>query len=340
MTMPLWLLLAAAASATNLRASLPATRTVVPVVAALPALKVAPLTAASPLAPLAAPSVSVPLSAPLPVLSAPEAAFDAPQALAAPADAPGFVHRTLGALGKLIDPFGGKREPGDEPPVSEAVRLDREFMAKDLWGEVAPAAKAELAALRARKLSKAELKAHVAREAAAAFERVKAARGAANIGLHFNLHGGRREDYVGAGIRASKGDIALRYSMNADANDKVYFFQTSQHEPYTALDASNGEILFWPTRMGHVLNVFAVDAPALEAAKADGRIRNHGPISMDFHGLAGVPYSAYLAPPLPVFDGSAKKALGLGRLSRDEETLATVRYLEAALLAGGPYIPR
>ena len=174
----------------------------------------------------------------------------------------------------------------------------------------------------------------------AAFERIKAARATENIGFHFNLHGGRREDYVGGGIRASKGDIALRYSMSGDANDKVYFFQTKEHDAYSALDASNGEILYFPSRMGYALSLFAVDAPELKAALADGRITNAGSISMDFHkGMRGVPYSAYLAPPLEVFVRTAKK-IGLKKLSRDEETLATARFLEAAALAGGAYIPR
>src|SRR5581483_5545130 len=116
-------------------------------------------------------------------------------------------------------------------------------------------------------------------------------------------------------------------------------FQTAGHQPYDALDASNGEIMFLPSRMGSVLSVFALDAPELKAAMADGRISNFGSISMDFHkGMRGVPYSAFLAPPVQVFVGTAKK-LGLRRLSRDEETLATVRFLEAALTSGGAYVP-
>jgi hypothetical protein len=176
-------------------------------------------------------------------------------------------------------------------------------------------------------------------EAAAAFERIKAARGTANVAFHYNLHGGARDSYVGAGIRASKGDIALRYTTGGDANDKVYFFQTAVNDPYTALDARNGEILFWPSRMGSALSVFALDAPELAAAMTDGRIARVGSISMDFHkGMRGVPYRAFLAPPLEVFVRTAKK-IGLRGLSRDEETLATVRYLEAALTAGGAHVP-
>lgn len=269
---------------------------------------------------------------------APGPAGEAPER--APEGSPSFVSRTLSALSRLANPFGGGRKPAEAPPAaSESERLDREFSRLDLWAQAAPRAREEIAAARARREGKAAFQRYVQEEAAAAFERIKAARGVSNIGLHFNLHGGRRADYVGAGIRASMGDIALRYG-GGDRNMKVYFFQTAQHHPFDALDASNGEILLFPTRMGHVLSFFDVDAPELLAGKADGRIKDHGAISMDFHGMRGVPYSAFLAPPLPVFDGSARKALGLGRLSRDEETLATLRYLEAALLAGGAFIPR
>ncbi|MBI5210139.1 MAG: hypothetical protein HY927_09245 [Elusimicrobia bacterium] len=237
---------------------------------------------------------------------------------------------TLAAVGKLhkIDWSGG----------SQAERLDLRFAARGLWAKVAPDAAAEIIGLRARKLSKAALKAYVRAEVEAAFERVKAARGVGNIGLHFNLHGGTRRGYVGAGIRASKGDIALRHSTHGDPNDKVYFFQTAAHSPYEALDASNGEILLLPSRMGSVLNVFDLDAPELASARADGRIRGSSAISMDFHGMPGVPYSAYLAPPMTVFTATAKR-LGLRSLSRDEETLATARFLEAALTEGGADIP-
>lgn len=227
-------------------------------------------------------------------------------------------------------------------PASGAVvarKLDRDFAKIDFWAKVGPSARAEIEGLRARKLSKADLKAYVRKETDAAFARIKAARGAGTIAFHFNLHGGQRADYVGSGIRASKGDIALRYSMNGDSNDKVYMFRTDKTDAFDALDASNGEIMFFPSRMGHALNVFDLDAPELKAAMADGRITDVGNISMDFHkGMRGVPYSAYLAPPLEVFVGTAKK-IGLRRVSRDEETLATVRFLEAALTRGGPFVP-
>lgn len=231
------------------------------------------------------------------------------------------------------------RKPSVRPaPKTEAERLDGAFDQDALWARIAPAVRAEILSKRA--LSKAERKAYVRKAAAEAFARVKAARGVENIGLHYNLHGGNRGSYVGAGIRASRGDISLRYTTHGDYNEKVYFFQTAVHEPYAILDASNGEVIFWPTRMGSVLSVFDVDAPELAAARREGRVSEGGAISMNFHkGMRGVPYSAYLAPPLAVFVGTAKK-VGLKRLSRDEETLAAVRFLEAALTSGGAYVPR
>ena len=285
------------------------------------------------------------LSAVRPVMSAastPETPHPIAETAAAPSDkaepdAPSFKTKILGMLKSLANPFGSKSAE-EAPPANEAERLDREFAKIDVWGQVAPAARAEIEGLRARKLSKAEMTAYVQTEADAAIERIKAARGVANIGFHYNLHGGRREEYVGVGIRATMGDIALRYSMNADANYKVYFFQSGEHAGFTPLDSRHGEHLFVKMRMGYALNLFDLDAPALKEARADGRIKNFGSISMDFHGMKGVPYESYLAPPVEVFMKTARK-IGMRKLSWDEETLATVRYLEAAATQGGAFVP-
>jgi len=316
---------------------------------AAPSAVPSPLTAAAPGAaaadatPASTAAGAVAAAAPNAPVSAvvPSAAPETPWVESAAPNGALFDGSARGGLwNRLAGLFAGRRAPKPVPPPrDEAERLDRDFAKLDVWAQVGPDARAEIEGLRARRLTKAALKDYVRRETAAAFERVKAARGTTNIGLHYNLHGGARESYVGAGIRASKGDIALRYTTSGDMNEKVYFFQTAAAAPYDALDAHNGEILYFPSRMGYVLSAFAVDAPALEAAKADGRIANAGAISMDFHqGMRGVPYATFLAPPVPVFTGVAKK-LGLRRLSRDEETLATARFLEAALTAGGAYVP-
>ena len=312
-----------------------------------PALSAAPLAAALPApAPLpaavfsAAPA-SLPAPAALSVLPAASAPTEKPEEAAtgtSAADAPAYQSRIQRFLARISNPFGTKA-PEATPTLGDAERLDRDFAARDTWSEVVPATRAEIERLRAEKKSKAEVTAYVRAQADASVERILAARGMKNLGLHYNLHGGAREGYVGRGINATMGDIALQYSIHGDRNYKVYFFQTEKYRLYDILNESHPQIMMFPSRMGNVVNVFDLDAPPLTAARADGRIKNFGQISMDFHGMKGVPYSAYLAPPLQVFVGVAKK-LGLKKVSRDEETLATVRYLEAALINGGPYIPK
>lgn len=311
--------------APSLNASFAAPSAPVPILAAPAALTVTALPA--PLAATVIPAASVP---------------DAPKPAVAPAaaekGAPSFKTKILGMLKGMANPFGGRKSE-EIPPASEAERLDREFTKLDVWSQVAPSARAEIETLRARNLSKADFKEHVRSAARAAMARMQAAAGTNNIGFHYNLHGGQREQYVGAGIHATMGDIALQYSMHGDRNQKVYFFQSMQTELYDLLNESHPQMLLLPSRMGSALNLFNVDAPEILAAKAEGKIRDHGAISMDFHGMGGVPYSAYLAPPVEVFHRTAKK-VGLKKLTRDEETLATIRYLEAVVTAGAPFIPR
>ncbi|MFI5345992.1 MAG: hypothetical protein ACHQ51_06425 [Elusimicrobiota bacterium] len=243
-------------------------------------------------------------------------------------------------LGKVLQKgLGRYQAPKAAPVVSEAERLDKEFAARDVWSQVAPAIRAEIEGLRAEGKSKAEVTAYVRAEADAATARILAGRGMTNLGFHYNLHGGARDGYVGRGISATMGDIALNYTIHGDRNYKVYFFQTEKYRLYDILNESNPAQYLFPSRMGNNLSVFDLNAPVLTAARADGRIKNFGQISMDFHGMKGVPYSTYLAPPIEVFHRTAQK-IGMKKLSRDEETLATVRYLEAALIGGGPFIPK
>lgn len=322
--------------APSLNASLAAPTAPMPVLAAPAAL-----TAQALPAPLAISAVTAPQARPgLSAASTPESPKDNPEAAAVPdaeKGAPSFKTKILGMLKGMANPFGGKKS--EEVPASEAERLDKEFAKLDVWSQVAPTARAEIETLRARKLSKADFKEHVRSAARAAMARMQAAAGTNNIGFHYNLHGGQREQYVGKGIHATMGDIALQYSMHGDRNQKVYFFQSMQTELYDLLNESHPQMLLFPSRMGSALNLFNVDAPEILAAKAEGKIKNHGAISMDFHGMGGVPYSTYLAPPVEVFNRTAKK-VGLKKLTRDEETLATIRYLEAVVAAGAPYIPR
>ena len=224
-----------------------------------------------------------------------------------------------------------------------AARQEYErFLKTDSWAPVrAPFAK-ELARVRALGSKKAveEYVRAVGREIVA---RLHEAKGTRNLGFHYNLHGGSAQGYVdGDGIRATMGDIALQYSMHGDTNYKVYFFQSAKHELYDVLNERHPNMI--SSRMGNVLNVFDLESEFLKKALAEGGAMRPSAISIDFdldwlakNGSPGVgiPYSSYLAPPLEVFWGTSKNA-GAKGLSRDEETLVVMRYLETAVLAPPP----
>lgn len=229
------------------------------------------------------------------------------------------------------------REAGFDPAAAsrraEDLRAYRSFLARDVWRQVGPAVAAEIQTLRALR-SKDAVQAVVRQVGEEIVGRIQRERGTANIGFHYNLHGGQAEGYVeGGGIRATMGDIALNYTMHGDRSYKVYFFQSKEFALYDVLDERNPNL--FSGRMGSVLNVFRLDSPFMEAGLKNGAITNFGKISADFDTarLWGIPYETYLAPPLDVFYNVSAKMGFAGRLSRDEETLAVMRYLEAAVLA-------
>jgi hypothetical protein len=255
------------------------------------------------------------------------------------APAPGFGTRVTSLLRRLANPFGTASAldaPEALSPAQEGYEL---FIQDDLWAQSAATTRAEIARLRTLS-SKDAVRDSVRRTGQEIVSRIAAARGTQNIGFHFNLHGGTADGYVkGGGIRATMGDIANNYSMHGDRNLKVYFFQSKNVPLYDVLNEKNPAILLFPSRMGSTLSLFRLDGPEITQAVQDGRIKNAGGISMDFHGMRGVPYSAFLAPPLDVFNSVAKKIGFKGRLSRDEETMAVMRYIEAAALSGARYVP-
>lgn len=217
--------------------------------------------------------------------------------------------------------------------AAKAARLAQyqNFAAQGHWDKVKTSFAAELARVRALK-SKDKAQAYVRAEAAKVLERIKAAYGTSNVGFHYNLHGGQARQYVEAGlIRASVGDIALQYTMHGDPNHKVYFFQSAYHDLYEVLDSRNPQPLI--PRMGFVLILFRRDSANLARAEAAGLAGRPSSISLDFDQtrMPGIPYEDFLVPPLDVFNGVSKK-VGQKGLSRDEETLAVLRYIEAATL--------
>lgn len=311
--------------------------------AQIPALPAAAVTASAPLAPAAHEQAGAPRAeaqaqpqadsnASAPQL-APEAAVSAAPAGAAPdggSAKQSFASRVGRILSRIVNPFGGEKKPEQ---VSPALAARRESYAKalapDHWTAVAPKLKADLAALRALKTK--EAKAEFLRGVGAeVVEELKARHHAAELGFHFNLHGGQAQGYVdGNGIRATMGDIALNYTMNGDRNYKVYFFRSNRVNLYDALNEKNPQIMMFDSRMGNVFMAFKVDSEALERGRQEGSVARESQISMDFETdrMRGVPYEAFAVPPVEPF--KVPKTLGIGKLSRDEETLAAMRYVEA-----------
>ncbi len=271
--------------------------------------------------------------------TAPAAGEPTTEEPAAEAPATEFTGRVRAILSRLSNPFGTKKGADETPaPTPEQEGYGR-FQKTDYWSLTASATRDEVVRLRELN-SKSEKQAYVREAGQKILDEIKRRRGTDNIGFHFNLHGGTAQGYVdGGGIRATMGDIANNYSMHGDKNLKVYFFQSKKVALYDILNERNPAMLFFPSRMGSVVSLFRLDAPELAQALADGRIQNFGAISMDFHGMRGVPYSAFLAPPLDVFHQTAKRIGIKGGLSRDEETLAVMRYIEAAALAGDRFVP-
>ncbi|MBI3298427.1 MAG: hypothetical protein HYZ75_09710 [Elusimicrobia bacterium] len=200
------------------------------------------------------------------------------------------------------------------------------------WDAVKGAVGPELAKLRA--MPKAERAAYLRGVGEQVVTAVKKLHKTEEIGFHYNLHGGRPDQYLeGGGIKATMGNIAIQYDMNADRAYKVYMFRSSEHNLYDLLSERHPNLI--SSRMGDVLIPFRLDSGFLRQAFITGLARNPTAISIDFDEgrlpkMIGIPKDTFLSEPLLVFDRVSTR-LDAGRLSRDEETLAVMRYLEAAL---------
>lgn len=266
-----------------------------------------------------------------------------------------FAHKKIEAITVL--------EPAPTESASDPVRLRLsryklearkkylEFLNTDFISPQKEALTAEITRLRAMP-DRATRETYLKAEADAILARIEERLGTSNIGFHFNLNGGVGRDYIdGGGLKISRGDVALQYG-SGDLAEKVYLFQSRHANLYDVLDSTNPKLIAGG-RMGSELNIFNLDHEYFAVAVREGGILKENSISFDFNpdwlagreintGRAtpiGIPYMTYLAPPIQVFRGF-RGLSELGRLSRMEETLITMRQIEAILLAPDRHLPR
>lgn len=155
------------------------------------------------------------------------------------------------------------------------------------------------------------------------------------FGAHYNLHGGVRSDYLDKnGISFSMGDSGLDQGFSKDRRQKVYFFNLKSTDLFTVLNSRNPNQILIRQRMGNVLTIFDVRAVRkfLNETYPGAIEENTISFSLDASQTVrtrAVPSKFYVTVPLEVFSGY-KSRLGR-RLSWDEETLVTMRLIDAYL---------
>jgi hypothetical protein len=254
-----------------------------------------------------------------------------------------FIKKTLSTTATPNTQISAYRE--------EARRKYFEFLKTDFMAQKKDAAEAEVLHLRTLP-NDAERVSYLKKEADLIVQKIQKKYGTTNIGFHYNLHGGRGQDYVdGGGLKISRGDISVQYGGGA-LGERIYLFQSSKTNLFDILNSENPSRIFGG-RMGSDLNIFNLDHAQIQRAKKENGIVNFSDIFMEFdpawvakqewnavdNGRVGIPYETYLVPPMRVFTDLKKRYQGIKKLSRHEETLLTLREIEAALLSDQTFVP-
>jgi len=243
-----------------------------------------------------------------------------------------------------------KRHFAEDPPPplpdTHALRNYRRFKVVDFWSNTAPSTREEIQAL--RRIKKGEdRKAYLRAEGEKIVAKIQARFGTSTLGFHYNMHGGQGEQYVDKGILATMGDRIANRNQNPwtyDTRKKVFFSRSPGETLYDILDSNRMDA--WPLRlrMGYELMIFDLEHTAIVGGLESGAIGLHTRatwnMSYTFDGLPGFPYSAFVVPPIEVFPNIPRKLGFRGRLSRDEETLAAMRVIEAAAMAEERFVPK
>ncbi len=176
-----------------------------------------------------------------------------------------------------------------------------------------------------------------------------------NLGVHYNMHGGKSEDYLAAGgIEA--GHPTINHLNHRDITPlalaphypEAYFYQTKHLPLHAILGLRHSDFPIFPRlRVGSLIVLFDLDSVVAQHKKK-GSLVAHTPHSLSIRNsltatqtdpanphhqdrtttnLVAIPLSAFLSPPLHVFP-VARRTLEAQRLSWDEQTLAVLRFLE------------
>lgn len=131
------------------------------------------------------------------------------------------------------------------------------------------------------------------------------------IGFHYNLHGGRKEQYLEkGGILATMGDIRshVTNAPKTSLHHKIFFFDSNDSNLFEILDEPNPHIVFFSSRMGDILIPFRLDSLYLQRILAAKHAFDLNSLSVSFDedwlntkGMIGIPSSTFLTPPLTAF---------------------------------------
>lgn len=209
------------------------------------------------------------------------------------------------------------------------TRIALEKKDEVVWKTIIPSLKVELETF---SQLNAEQKEKYLKEQSDAFDRKYVNN---EFGAHYNLHGGLREDYLDKnGISFSMGDSGIDQGFSRDRRQKIYFFNLKSTDLYTVLNSRNPNQILIRQRMGNVLTLFDVQAVRKFLNETYPGAIEENTISFSLDGsqsvrTRAVPSKFYVTVPLEVFSGY-KSRLGR-RLSWDEETLVTMRLIDAYL---------
>ena len=193
--------------------------------------------------------------------SAEEGGADGIVGQAPPAPGPAKT-RGLWATIKEYYASAPEKKPDESDPAVVGLRR---FEKTDFLGRTKDATIKEIGLLRTLGSKKA-VRAYLRLEGAKIMEKIRLRHGTSTIGFHYNMHGGRAEEYVDKGILATRGDRVTNRRedpFHYDTRQKVFFYQTPGENLYDILDSHRMDSWPIPMRMGDTIMLFDLEHASL-----------------------------------------------------------------------------